>query len=940
MALPAIVGSGQAGSPLGLGKSHSVSFDFTDPASSRRSSKKGSSVASPSHGSTPVVSKKGVGHGRRPHAASASSMDLAKDRPLPALSHTPINFNDLYEVALKRLAYKTARQPRAFRVGDARQQLGISLEDRPPSAEQEWATGLLTAKVEDLGEDDLAEEESSAANVLLKVDANAWPRGEGGSAASKEMPSSRGSDARELTIAGQDNAQRTMSHAECAFNRFKGYPDPEIHVDDLGGALHFMGFTTITEENIAEVARQVCPVSALLFDEWEKFLAKCNVIERANMQLLFLSFDTNADGFLSESEVQEVVRARGITCTKPCVSEMFQLVDYDSDGLLDFDEYMSLALLLRDCQGFSQEDVTFLRRIYARAAGAPADSEDKDADSPQLSAEKLAQSLSVFFGVESVQRAATVSEQAIRGCRKGQTKFSFHDFVVWARYMREQEVTDARRLFNDASPRDGLVSSMEVMEIMTALGYTPSNAVMGDLSQEVGISLQEGGAGVRFEDFLAILSLLRQMDGFSRAEYTEMHGMFDQFAGPTEEMSCFELANALRQLGYCIEIEGAARLLESADCDNSGTLVFGEFLRLMRSFRQAQMGTARRVCVDLMIDKAFKIAGAAPRRDQGGAQKRFADGIKREYAAGKLDPPLPADSVKKALLTMGYSEAIADRTLFQCGPQLQKAELSFDEFLAVLAVARKVNKDVRKGYAGFSDADIETLKNLFDRFDRDHSETIEREELLPMLQYLGIGLDTKEDQARLMARFEQVREKGRALGLTVKEIGRRGDPCVPFGLFVQMVRIHLDEAGLGRSEAARKAQFPVREVAELRGVFETWSRWEATTDPDDSQSVASAYIGPLTPEDLFDRKNLLLSIRGMLRVLYSIDVRVTADMKEDLVAKIQDVSTSQVSAGNPAPALDFAGFLLVMRWMMDNNFGDINGKALNHTNDERPVSRE
>ena len=82
------------------------------------------------------------------------------------------------------------------------------------------------------------------------------------------------------------------------------------------------------------------------------------------MKEFFDLFDDLQAGSISNAEIMNVMHALGENPTRERVEEMILEIDYDADGMVDFDEFTCLMVKqIKDVEGQEEELVTVFKRF-------------------------------------------------------------------------------------------------------------------------------------------------------------------------------------------------------------------------------------------------------------------------------------------------------------------------------------------------------------------------------------------------------------------------------------------------------------------------------------------------------------------------------------------------------------------------------------------------
>jgi len=231
------------------------------------------------------------------------------------------------------------------------------------------------------------------------------------------------------------------------------------------------------------------------------------------------------------------------------------------------------------------------------------------------------------------------------------------------------------------------------------------------------------------------------------------------------------------------------------------------------------------------------------------------------------------------------------------------------------------------------------LRELFDEYDKDGSEHIDRFEFIELVKDLGMHLQTVEDRDNLMKKVEDAREKAVHACVSREEAGEPNDPKIPWLVFVQFVRMirnqREEEELLMEETAAAQTGFSPEEISEFRDVFTYWVTrhrelatpdFSVTAPPEASNDNSERLLkgteqpAPGTLEDPY------LPYDGLRRILRSFKVELTRQHDIDLEVKVKELASESPRAIEAAGRLGFPEFLVILKWMLDKNFAGINGR--------------
>lgn len=335
-------------------------------------------------------------------------------------------------------------------------------------------------------------------------------------------------------------------------------------------------------------------------------------------------------------------------------------------------------------------------------------------------------------------------------------------------------------------------------------------------------------------------------------------------------MDAMELSECFRQLGLAAPMDEIRSYVCRVDKDGNNTVDFREFLRVMRLHREKVLRVVR------------------------------IEFFSRKDAATQL---LPRHRLEEALMAVGY-----DKDDIR-GSGLPSCSLDFDTFVGLCDSMRKalLIKDRKKAW--FSDAELKHFRSVFDTFDKDNTGMINTMGLIGILTVFGWEPKSREAQAELLKKLDGARAAARSAGIV--DVGLDGSSTIRFWSFVQLARTLYNERDKACEEAlallTEELDFTQKEVEEFRHVFRTW--YERIHG---DESIRSSTDTLSLPCDV------------VKRIVRSLAVKLSPDTTRQLDDKLQSLQRD-------ADGVYFDGFLRLMRWLLDIDFGGIS---------HRPESKE
>lgn len=747
-------------------------------------------------------------------------------------------------------------------------------EGNPPTNQ---ATG--TAEEQDKTKTDGAANEDQQKKMAAVVDPNAVP-----DVAEVARRLAEGFSAGDLT------------RMRSTFNRFKVPDTMEVHKDDLLAIMERLGYMMVEEEKLRQIADDVTIYSTLDFSEFVSLAERFMKWEQSKFKEIFDSYDADGGGQLNVEELERLMSSLGFTPLRKMVREALDVVDKDKSGSLNFEEFVQMLAIYRSTEGFTRDEVAEIRGIFMR----------ESAEAPQLPAKKLSDVLLRFYGPSSMDKCKKLGAEVMTGSRKDAEEgdqgppsdLHIPEALIWSRRLREMEISRYREEFDKQDKdKSGAIDAKELQQCIQEIGFTLTLKNIQDIMDEVdedsakpnGDPCTKDGK-LDFDEFVNLMMVFRTTDGFTKAEMTELQNTFDRFDDSGDaEIDVMELSDMLRYMGYMTKLDDVHRLIAKVDFNQSGSLDFREFVRLMRLHREYDMQAARKVFDKLMDDKEGAMPGFAVSAalQELGFDKPATGSSSTARRGSATDPRNPPDT----------------------------AFLDFDGLVSVVDRHRKVRVAEGRRRAGFSTQEIDKFRRLFSSYDSDQSGLIDAKEIVALLTDLGHKMTTKEERDNVLEQLDKARTSASQVG--VEDVGESGG-SVSFWVMVQLLRVLYnrdDKRVLDReAHAAEQSRFSTAEIEEFREVFMRWWSRDKVFEDD----VAANMPGGAAPDENEAEPDVKeLSKDGMRRLLRSLGMQLTSDQRQDLEKKIAEL-------GTPNGKVDFATFLRLMRWMLDTDFADMN----------------
>jgi Ca2+-binding EF-hand superfamily protein len=209
--------------------------------------------------------------------------------------------------------------------------------------------------------------------------------------------------------------------------------------------------------------------------------------------------------------------------------------------------------------------------------------------------------------------------------------------------------------------------------------------------------------------------------------------------------------------------------------------------------------------------------------------------------------------------------------------------LDWDSFMTFIERYRELEREEFRRRAGFSEEEVEKYLEQFNKYDRDKSGDVSVKELMPLLTVLGHAPKNVMQRDKLNA--------------LLREMDEDGSGEISFEEFLQLMRRFLDEADI---EAQKKERDVVERVGFSTEEVAMWRQIFLKFDQDDSGEYD------------MDETRILLRAVG---------VQMNYRQEQEMFKRLFNDCDADSSG-----SLDFPEFCLLMKKMVDVDFGGIASK--------------
>jgi len=570
--------------------------------------------------------------------------------------------------------------------------------------------------------------------------------------------------------------------------------DGMIHRDMLFRALELLDFGAMNLDHIYTVLAEVTKYYTMDSEEFVRFVKSYEEFEHAQCMRLFHELDSDGNGTVDVDELGALLPKCGIIPMNQVLHALIAEACDTSTGHvhLNFNDFRQLITVLRATEGFTHDDVEAIRHVFARYQKC-----EPDDRGPQMSVSDLPSALRwMGRSVDGcAEMSALVNEMNLNNCGS----LNKYEFLSFMRRVREFEIESVFQVLElpHVDVNLSVVSTDDLPRIVNRLGYVPDSNALEEVAEEVDSTLISlaGTAGIlltsrKKDDMVSMawiwefLKTYRDREGLRRDEVAFLNETFQSYAGDSGQLDRTVAAQAIRWLGYAIAWQARLKILSDIDIDSSGTLCQAEMRKVARKLREHEISRLQRV---------FQQHAQA-----GG---------------GGTAPPVGASPV--GVITEGRCALALQSYGFRFSDALEvvkgKGSLQFDRFVQIALFsecATKKRENFRRCRC-FTEAELKELRGVFDRYDKDRSGDIAKDELRMLLQELMPAVASTMDRTALLD--------------LLKTIDENSDGALGFSEFTNLCAAlrekREEELTNQEKRAMHSGSFSAKEVDCLRGHF-------------------------------------------------------------------------------------------------------------------------
>jgi len=678
------------------------------------------------------------------------------------------------------------------------------------------------------------------------------------------------------------------------FRRFIQEGSSELDCACLGDVLVHLGYIAITTMDLREVLEN-SKYSTVSFVEFCDLMENVARYERTNVRRKITAWmEENPSAGVSEAN--SLLHALGVVVTDDILDQLLEIAGLEHSTLaLTEREALRLVAALRVQEGLVDEEVEAAKAVFDRLDHMPR--------SELVKMSELRSGLLRFLGFYSDEHIRDMmsklpahenKETGIVGVTDG---FSFYEFLILIRRVRALEMQSLWEAFLEVDAGgSGFIQVDDLNDMAVTLSFSLLTDEFDELLQLNYIGQDD------VVDFSTAVKFMRscwETNGFTPHHVQELMTVFERFDySGTSELPRNQVLDMLRYLGHTATLGQVNAFIQRADFNSSGTIDRREYVRLIRFQRE---------------------------RDVARAQKAYDEGRESQ-------DELPIKALKQALSTLGHrpSEEVL-HNLVEAEPECSSGKIGFEAFVRTAERCRAMVTDETRLRSGMADEGFQRLKTIFALSDPEDRGFVTLGELMWMLSNSHLEVNTADGRREILEALDKARESAVEAGVSREDAGEQGSPQVKFWALVHLaqsiVREHEQKVVADERAITASTKFSTAEVARFREVFGNIVSESAELERLEKEKQAKIPTSPKQPAPkpvptlggLVKQltRSRVLSEKDLVLKLGSMGLQLSEKHRNALQDKVFDLTSTP-------DGITFADFLVVMRWMLDSNFANIN----------------
>lgn len=556
--------------------------------------------------------------------------------------------------------------------------------------------------------------------------------------------------------------------------------ESEVHRDQLLRALELGGVEGPVQEWVDQVFDKISRYATLNFDEFCTFIEAYKELQYKDMVEMFRNLNNDGSNAIGPAEVSQMLTMLGIKPMKHVIAEIFEEMDTDGSGSLEFEQFQEIIKVLRVREGFAKVEFFRIKKVFR----------EHDVDhTGTLNVAGVTNVVSLLgYTVSQEDIVSIVAEVDREGGDLTECMV-----LQCLRRARELEVECIAKFLR----RQGADTDLDIESVLAVchmLGYFPKTDAILEVVEDIGLHLP---VCMGIEEVWKILAAYREREGLTRADVEDIGVTFSNFDTQKKRViNTRDVRAALLQLGRAApgQLHDVVQTIVAQVSLGEHELTLFGFKQVVRKFREWEIRCAQR------------LFDSMPRscEDDGVLDWDVAASALRVFAHSPLDV---AEEVTAAdgVNDRAKAEAFLDRP-----PDAGEKGCSRMAFVKVALQRRENNQSFVKDHSGYTPGDVASLRERFDEFDRHRSGRVGYNDLPKLCMCMFPA----------MAASEKMRP---ALLETLQSSDDEPWLSVHFDGFLQLMRLHeeqsIDARVLKEQTVANEVGFQAHEINDFREIF-------------------------------------------------------------------------------------------------------------------------
>jgi len=673
------------------------------------------------------------------------------------------------------------------------------------------------------------------------------------------------------------------SDEECrsVFIKFDTDTDGEVATEDLEIMLKYMG-CILRKGEVDKLVQEMFSYATVSWEEWMTFLEKYREVDEQYLREEFNAADGDGNGVLDVDELNELLKKMGYITDSHTVMEAMETIGCASKGTVDLRRFEKMREHLRCTEGLARADVKQLRALYDRVSHtAKAQQRHRKLDLGAGSQQDIAKKLIAEqqeMPVEDVWRVVqylgykTTWERVEHISREVDNDssgyISFQELLKLIRRIRDAEREAIASIFEVLAEDGTRLHLKDLTHACAELKYFLTDDMVNYCLRLLRLKSTDS---VSQDEIVAFLNLYRDKDGLTPQERRELEEVFEQQCKVTSQrqflqqledhpvspktsspkgsasgsmlvipasppkpanhtsprptgipnldvikvehaVDALRASRVMRWFGVAKPLPQVQAILEEMDLDAKGKLEIVEFSKLMNRLF-SEMREQQWTLFTMLDNKGNDTVMVS----------------KLPFAVQKLAGP------------HGGSIAKAEKAANKCGFTLMdtKASIPREKFNLFFKHFRILELEEMREHACYSPSEVIAMQDVFNKFDKDRSGTVERRELAKIIaEYFPEATKSREGRAEMQ--------------LILKDVDVDGNGALDFLEFLVLMRRCddiRDESDIQLEETVAVALgIGPDELEGFRQIFASKANWVGELSPEAVMEILG-YITELSEDD-------------------------------------------------------------------------------------------